>query len=120
MAPNSSGYVTEIVVKLSPLDVILPLAILEKFLAVVKPFINFYRSPRQRIISPAESNRIDSEIPIAFLPLVYFDIPMLRIFVPISTASRDSPIVASSDTLVCEVRSVIFSLSDSAFAYKFS
>lgn len=54
-----------------------------------------------------ESNRVDSETPIAYLPLAYFDIPMLRIFVPISAAPVDSDITFS-DTLVCEVKYSIY------------
>lgn len=94
-------YVTEIILNMCATDVILPLAVIEKFLSVLKPLINVcQKSFDDDLRHPGVSKDVDAAF--SCLPIVYFDVPTLRVFIPISTHPTGDA-APLCDTLVFEV-----------------
>lgn len=92
---------TEIILKICPLDVVIPLAVIEKFLSVLNPLINQYGKISQDIEFQLETTKnIDRDVSMNCLPIIYFDIPMLRIFIPVY---KNNDLISSYDTFICEV-----------------
>ena len=97
-------YVTEIILDVSPIDVIVPFNVLNKFTSVLKPLMS-----RSRVTSGDDAHLVEarSEHVNAFasLPLIYLNVPVLRIFIPLSDFSTTGS-YKNFDTIICEVRSL--------------
>lgn len=85
---------------MSATDVILPFHMIEKFLLVLKPLIHVCQKSYNDSTQLEIQEDVDNLIPC--LPLIYFDIPTLRIFTPLSKYSPDDSTFLC-DTIVFEV-----------------
>ncbi|XP_059469479.1 intermembrane lipid transfer protein VPS13B isoform X2 [Neocloeon triangulifer] len=81
--PSGPRYISEVDIKLCPLDVILSASVFQNFISLVEPVIK----------SPSGALSLSSPQPIGYkinnntLPLVYFDIKDLRLFLPSKMSS---------------------------------
>ncbi|CAB3369189.1 Hypothetical predicted protein [Cloeon dipterum] len=82
-APKPAGprYISEVDVKLCPLDVILSASVFQNFISLVEPIV------KNPVVSPSPSQPFGYRINNNTLPLVYFDMKDLRLFLPCEKSS---------------------------------